>query len=686
MIENNDRNTSVHRNSNALEDLAARVEKMQGAGTVEPGNQRANEPVKHRTLLSGHEKVNAILADAAHGRAPRTLNLDCDWDEDSRVGSLATVAIAVNPKAAETARKSLDASGAKVTPQRVAQQVLRLGDEDADRLLRGPNYAGAARRWISPEDAAQACRLSAAGTDPSAIWPDVDREKMHAAALTEDFAEYRKEEINATIETWQDDLAARTLEQASDGNEPAEEPGRQQLQGIRIDATERVREAGRRNLIDAHAHIDPTATIGDEVEIERGAWIGPEAKVDHCTVGIGAVVDAFADVKHSTLEAGSYVGSEAAVRGAILETEASVGAHTVIATPEGLHVYTGARIGQECLFDSNEAGWVQAGARIEDGAHNPRPIADPTPPPNADEAIIHTTANIAEDADIGKMAWVGAETTIEQDATLERGTRVWPGAHVKADAFIQENAQIRCNAEVGERAAVGPNVIVAEAARVADNATLHQGRMQWRDGGYQSEMPAMHLREQVSGEREMGNAPSKLYQEARADAAATISPTAQLGPGVVVEAGAVIKDGARIEAGAHIGMGVEIGENARVGPLTRIDNDSVIQERARVEACVDIGKDVLICRDATIRNRADIGDGALAGSRAIVEPQTCMKPRTEIGTGQRLGTPTPSLRAPATDRHVRIGTEPREPAAAPAPASGNAGDIRTTSQERKGAR
>jgi len=119
--------------------------------------------------------------------------------------------------------------------------------------------------------------------------------------------------------------------------------GMHALNYARFDLWAKLRLRGARiaSLIDTSAHVDPTASIGENCLIESGVSIGPNATVAAGTIiQSGASISAGAKIgKFSWIGMNSTVGAGAAV-----------GSHVVLAA--GVHVATCVQIGNQCEISS----------------------------------------------------------------------------------------------------------------------------------------------------------------------------------------------------------------------------------------------------------------------------------------------------------------------------------------------
>ena len=115
--------------------------------------------------------------------------------------------------------------------------------------------------------------------------------------------------------------------------------GMHALNYARFDLWAKLRLRGMRiaSLIDPSAHVDPTASIGENCLIESGVSIGPNATVAAGTIiqsGVGLSADAKIG-KFSWIGMNSTVGAGAAV-----------GSHVVLGA--GVHIASGVTIGAHC--------------------------------------------------------------------------------------------------------------------------------------------------------------------------------------------------------------------------------------------------------------------------------------------------------------------------------------------------
>ena len=446
-------------------------------------------------------------------------------------------------------------------------------------------------------------------------------------------------------------------------------PGARVGPGASVGARSRVYESailGTDASIGSDSELGPQAVVGDYTRIHDGTMVGCGANIGpDSQLGNGCFVGNDADVGQGCrLDDGaslgerarlgpsasmgpkayvapqSVVGRSAGIRGAV-ETSCVIGDGSVVG--EDARIGAGGRIGRSVI--------VRNGAVTEDHVQV------------GDRSIVSWCARVGPGATIGDGCNIGDSCSIADAAAIGSGAVLKEHSRVAGGALVAPRASLGPNAEVGEGAAVESGVQIPAGA-VVPAWTVAQRQGPGADGTPNVRAPEEH---------ESRLAPSII------DAAADVSPEAEMGRGcivhqnAVVEAGArighgvIIGPGARVESGAVVGDGTVVGDNARLGAGTMTGNGCRIGARAdvergtRTEADSVIGAGTKIGAGTTIAADSVLGDGAAVGAGASLGDTTGIG--VFVGNGAGVGAGTRLSGGVAVPAHARIGN-------APAPAAG----------------
>ncbi|RMG15326.1 MAG: UDP-3-O-(3-hydroxymyristoyl)glucosamine N-acyltransferase [Planctomycetota bacterium] len=195
--------------------------------------------------------------------------------------------------------------------------------------------------------------------------------------------------------------------------------------------------------VSERAYVDPTATLGREVNVEAFAYVGPGAR-------IGDRVD---------VRGGAYVGENAQVGddtviepGAVLHHDVEVGAHC--------HIYAGAVIGSD--------GFGFAPDRAQ-GLH----VKIPQVGRVVLEDHVHVGANVTIDrAALGETR-VMRGTKIDNLVQLGHSVRVGMGCFIVSQAGISGTSTIGHGVTIAGQAGVAGHVTVGDGAIIGAQAGVH---------------------------------------------------------------------------------------------------------------------------------------------------------------------------------------------------------------------
>ena len=301
----------------------------------EPGTpNRDNEP-HERWSSSEPDAIDSLIRNGGLRQEATALNMNtCRGQlggaEPETVTGLDGLVLETFPEAAcEAATAIRDRFDDTPSAREIAAEVLDLDETTSRVLFDGPNWAGQARAWIQPHEAAQAVHHVAQGVGPDKVWAHLDRARIIGNHESERPDAYLENELSARVEQWLDHVHEI-------GHEP--ETGAKADEISDIDVTveryailEQLRERQGWSTIAASAEIDPTAEIGEGVDIGERAAIGAGVVIDRL-----ARVDADASIGDDT-----RIGAEV-----VVGERAQVGGRCQI----GMSVGEGSRIGDECVL------------------------------------------------------------------------------------------------------------------------------------------------------------------------------------------------------------------------------------------------------------------------------------------------------------------------------------------------
>ena len=182
--------------------------------------------------------------------------------------------------------------------------------------------------------------------------------------------------------------------------------------------------------IHPRAHIDPTAKLGAECQIEAGAVVGAEAQIgDRCIISANAVIGPGVTLGHDC-----RIGANATV------TFALVGDRVII--------HGGAQIGQDGFGFASDAG-----------GH--------TKIPQLGRVIVQDDVEI------------GANVTIDRgaadDTLIGAGTKIDDIVHIGHNCKIGRNCILVSMVGVSGSVTLGDNVVLAGKVGIADHVTIGDG-------------------------------------------------------------------------------------------------------------------------------------------------------------------------------------------------------------------
>jgi len=211
---------------------------------------------------------------------------------------------------------------------------------------------------------------------------------------------------------------------------------------------------------------------------------------------------------------------------------------------------------------------------------------------------IHSSAVIAESAQIGDGVFIGAFVCVGENS------RIGDGSQLRAGAKVGDNVK------VGKNCVLDPNVFIEDNCTLGDNVILHSGVAIGTDG----------------------------FGFVRDDERYIKFP--QIGT-------VVIEDDVEIGANSCIDRGAlgetRIGRGTKIDNLVQIAHNVQIGERVVIAAQTGISGSTVIESDAVIGGQVGMGDHARVLSGAIIGSQAGVLPGKIVRAGVWWGTPVQPL-------------------------------------------
>jgi UDP-3-O-[3-hydroxymyristoyl] glucosamine N-acyltransferase len=221
-------------------------------------------------------------------------------------------------------------------------------------------------------------------------------------------------------------------------------------------------------------------------------------------------------------------------------------------------------------------------------------IAKKLHPPKTRLPGIHSSAVMAEDAQIGENVFVGAYVCVGERSAIGDGT------HLRAGAKIGDNVRL------GKNCVIHPNVFIEDNSVVGDGVILHSGVVIGADGfGYVRDGAAGYV---------------KFPQIGRV----VIEDNVEIGANSCVDRGALgetlIGEGTKIDNLVQIAHNVQIGKRVVIASQTGISGSTVIEDDCVIGGQVGFG------------DHARVLSGAVIGSQAGILPGKIVRPGVWWGT------------------------------------------------------
>ena len=205
-------------------------------------------------------------------------------------------------------------------------------------------------------------------------------------------------------------------------------------------------------------------------------------------------------------------------------------------------------------------------------------------PPVRREAEIHSSAVIADSADVALTAYVGPHV------------QIGAGAHVGAFTRIEAGVVVGANATIGDHCVLHPNVVLYDGVTIGNRVILHAAVCIGADGfGY-----VRH---------EQG------YQKFPQIGTVVIEDDVELGAHTCVDRAALgrtrIGRGTKLDNMVHVGHNCDIGEHVVIAAQTGISGSVVIEDDAVIGGQVGFGDHTRVQKGAVIGSKAGILPGKI---------------------------------------------------------------------------
>lgn len=222
------------------------------------------------------------------------------------------------------------------------------------------------------------------------------------------------------------------------------------------------------------------------------------------------------------------------------------------------------------------------------------------------QAAVHPTAEVGEDAVIHSFA------VVQERAVIGKRTVLYPGAFVGPDA------------RVGDDCILYPNVAVYDRCVLGHRVTLHSSTVVGHDGfGYATHKGAHH----------------KIPQHG----IVVIEDDVELGAGCAIERAAMGE--------TRIGRGTKFADLISIGHGTRIGAHCLFVSFVGVSGSVEVGDYVVLGGQVGVTGHLKIGDGVQAMARAAIA--------RDIEPGSKVGG-APAVSADLAKRNILAATELHE--------------------------
>jgi UDP-3-O-[3-hydroxymyristoyl] glucosamine N-acyltransferase len=214
-------------------------------------------------------------------------------------------------------------------------------------------------------------------------------------------------------------------------------------------------------------------------------------------------------------------------------------------------------------------------------------IAELLQPSKSREPFIHSSAVIAETADIDLTVYVGPHVSIGEDTRLEAGTRI--------EAGVTIGDRVR----VGVDCVLHPGVTLYDDVSIGDRVVLHAGVCIGADGfGYVRD-----------------DDPAGAYHKFPQRGTVVIEDDVELGAHTCVDRAALgrtrIGRGTKIDNLVHVGHNCDIGERVIIAAQTGISGSVTIEDDVVIGGQVGFGDHIRVMSGAVIGSKAGVLPGKI---------------------------------------------------------------------------
>lgn len=205
-------------------------------------------------------------------------------------------------------------------------------------------------------------------------------------------------------------------------------------------------------------------------------------------------------------------------------------------------------------------------------------------PPVRREAEIHSSAVVADSADVALTAYIGPYV------------QIGAGARVGAFTRIEAGVVVGANVTIGDHCVLHPNVVLYDAVTIGDRVILHAAVCIGADGfGY-----VRH---------------DQGYQKFPQIGTVVIEDDVELGAHTCIDRAALgrtrIGRGTKLDNMVHVGHNCDIGERVVIAAQTGISGSVVIEDDAVIGGQVGFGDHTRVQKGAVIGSKAGILPGKI---------------------------------------------------------------------------
>ena len=211
-------------------------------------------------------------------------------------------------------------------------------------------------------------------------------------------------------------------------------------------------------------------------------------------------------------------------------------------------------------------------------------IAEVLHPPRKRPPEIHSSAVIAETADVALQVFVGAFVCIGENTRVGSGTQIRAGAKIGDDVTI------------GTDCVIHPNVFIEDGVTLGDRVIIHAGVVIGAEGfGYVRGDVGYHKFPQIG--------------------TVVIEDDVEIGANTTIDRGALgrtrIGKGTKLDNMVHVGHNCDIGERVVIAAQTGISGSVTIEDDCVIGGQVGFGDHIHVQSGAVIGSKAGILPGKI---------------------------------------------------------------------------